>query len=157
LLQVFVSVRYITEANKLSKVKRLLKKSKPTALAKMPKIVSSFEHMLNKKIKALEAKLAQLGAENEHLKTGNVRLTLLALGEQAHKTALSSKTLTVEKSSNIPSYARPTVASTNRTVMPTVVGNDSKTVDHRSPTYVDGKLIVLNKPRPHYELSTCAE
>jgi hypothetical protein len=136
------------------KVKRLLQL---TALAKMVKIVPSFEHMLKKKIEALEAKLAQLGAENEHLKVENVRLSLLTLGKQAHKTALASKTLTVERPSNTPSYARPTVASTNRTVKSIVVEDGKNFVDDRSPMYVDGKLVVLDKPRPHYQLSTRAK
>ena len=149
-LRVFVSVRYTTEANKPLKVNRLLKSKQLTTLAKMPKIVPSFEHMLKTKIEALEAELAQLGAENEHLKTENVRLTLLTLGKQPHKTALASKTLTAETPSITPSYLRPTVASINRSVKP-IVAEDSKVVDDdRSPMYVDGRLVVLNKPRPHY-------
>ena len=124
----------------------------------MPKIIPSFEHTLKRKIEALEAEVAQLRVENERQKKEITRLGLQALGKHPHKTALSSKKLTVETpSSDRPSYSRPTVVSTNRAVKPTVVEERSKTVDDRSPMYVDGKLFVINKPRPHYELSTIAK
>ena len=124
----------------------------------MPKTIPPFELTLKKQIEALEAERAQLRAESERQKEVITRLGLQALGKHPHKTALSRKKLTVETpSSNLPSYLRPTVASTNRAVKPAVVVEDSKTVDDRSPMYVDGKLVVINKPRPHYELSTLAK
>lgn len=124
----------------------------------MVKIVASFEHTLKKKIEALEAEVARLRIENERQKKEITRLGLQALGKHSHKTALSSKELTVEiPSSNLPSYLRNTVASTNRAVKPTLVEEDSKTVDDRSLMYVDGRLVVINKPRPSYTRSTCAK
>lgn len=128
-----------------------------TTLIKMVKIVASFELTLKKKIEALEAEVARLRVENERQKKEITRLGLQALGKHSHETTISSKALTVETpSSNLPSYSRPTVASTNRAWKPTVVGNN-KTVDDRSRMYVDGKLFVINKPRPSYMKSTCAK
>lgn len=128
-----------------------------TTLIKMPKIIPSFEHTLKKKIEPLEAEVAQLRVENERQKKEVTRLGLQALGKHPHKTAITSKTLTDETPSNTPSYLRPTVASTNRAVEPAMVEEHSKTVDDRSPMYVDGKLVVINKPRPAYTRSTCAK
>lgn len=128
-----------------------------TTRIKMVKIVASFELTLKKKIETLEADAARLRVENERQKKEITRLCLRALGKHSHETAVSSETLTVETpSSNLPSYLRPTVASTNRAWKPTVVENN-KTVDDRSPMYVDGKLFVINKPRPSYMRSTCAK
>ena len=122
----------------------------------MTKMVPSFEHTLKKRIEALEGELALACAENARLKSENTSLSL-ALSKQSHKTALSSKKLTVESPSNTPSYLRPTVASTNRAVKPAVVEDSKAFVEDRSPMYIDGKLVVINKPRPHYELSTRAK
>lgn len=129
-----------------------------TTLVRMPKIIPSFEHTLTKKIEALEAEVAQLRVENQRQKKLITELGLQALGKHPCKSALSTKTLTVETlSSDLPSYLRPTVASTNRAAKPTVVGEGSKAIDDRLPMYIDGKLVVINNPRPHYELSTLAK
>ena len=116
----------------------------------MTKYIPSFELTLNREINSLKAELAQLHAENEHLKTENARLTMQSFGKQPHKIAIPSKKLTVQSPSTSPSYAQPTVASTNRAKKPDVVEDSKVVVDDRSPMYVDGKLVVINKPRPLY-------
>lgn len=105
-------------------------------------------------IEELQTTVDDRDREIAQLKTEIARLSNPTTGKQLHKNTLPSRSLTTESSSHTPSYARPTVASTNRAANkaePAQVQN-SETIDDRSPVYADGKPVVVEgKPRPVWD------